>query len=146
MDSLFTIIKLVTKHCFMASVDMKDAYYSVPIRLSDRKYLCFIWEGNLYQFTCIPNGLSCAPQIFTKILKPLLSTLHRQGHIAVAHLDDLYLQGQTCEKCVQNVIDTTVLFDKLGLEEVHFHTCTSAYNDNDNRTNQRESYWFTKGL
>ena len=33
----------------------------------------------------------------------------------MAHLDDLYLQGQTHEKCVLNVIDTTVLLDKLGL-------------------------------
>lgn len=31
----------------------------------------------------------------------------------MAHLDDLYLQGQTYEKCVQNVLDTTVLLDKL---------------------------------
>ena len=115
MDSLSTITKFVTKNCFMASVDMKDAYYSIPIKSSDRKFLRFIWEGNLYEFTCLPNGLSCAPRIFTKLLKPPLSTLHKQGHIAVAHLDDLYLQGQTYEKCVQNVIDTTLLFDKLGL-------------------------------
>ena len=33
----------------------------------------------------------------------------------MAHLDDLYLQGQTHEKCVLNVIGTTVLLDKLGL-------------------------------
>lgn len=115
MDSLDTITKLVTKNCFMASIDMKDAYYSIPIRSSDRKFLRLIWEENLYEFTCLPNGLSCAPRIFTKILKPPLSTLHKQGHIAVAHLDDLYLQGQTYEKCAHNVIDTTVLFDKLGL-------------------------------
>ena len=30
-------------------------------------------------------------------------------------LYDLYLQGQTYEECVQNVIDTTVLSDNLGL-------------------------------
>ena len=114
MDSLSTISKLVSQNCYMASVDMKDAYYSIPIRSSDRKFLRFIWEGELYEFTCLPNGLSCAPRIFTKILKSPLSTLHKQGHIAVAHLDDLYLQGQTYEKCVLNVIDTTVLLDKLG--------------------------------
>ena len=115
MDSLSTITKLVTQNCYMASVDMNDAYYSIPIRSSDRKFLRFIWEGELYEFTCLPNGLSCAPCIFAKTLKPPLSTLHKQGHIAVAHLDGLYLQGQTYEKCVQNVIDTTVLLDKLGL-------------------------------
>ena len=31
MDSLQTIIKLVTPDCFMASIDMKDAYYSIPV-------------------------------------------------------------------------------------------------------------------
>ena len=31
MDSINTILNLVTKDCFMASVDLKDAYYSVKI-------------------------------------------------------------------------------------------------------------------
>ena len=62
-----------------------------PIRSSDKKFLRFIWEGELYEFTCLPNGLPCAPRIFTKILKPPLSTLHKQGHTAVAHL--YVLQG-----------------------------------------------------
>ena len=114
----------------MASVDMNDAYYSILIRSLDRKFLRFIWEGELYEFTCPPNGLSCAPRIFTKILKPPLSTLYKQGHIAVAHLDDRYLQGQTYEKCVQNVIDTSVLLGQIRFgcasREVHFHTFTSA--------------------
>ena len=51
------------------------------------------------------------PQVFNKILKSPLSTLHKQGHIAEAHLDELYLLGQTCEKCVNNVIATNVSFD-----------------------------------
>ena len=38
MDSLQNIIKLVTPNCFMASIDMKDAYYSIPIKSEDRKY------------------------------------------------------------------------------------------------------------
>lgn len=71
---------------------------------------------NNYLFTCLPNGVSCAPRQFTKILKPPLATLHKQGHISVAHLDDLYLQGQIYEHMsITNVIYTIVLFEKLGL-------------------------------
>ena len=55
----------------MASIDMKDAYYSIPVKNEDRKYLRFKWEDQFYEFTCLPNGLSCAPRQFTKILKPL---------------------------------------------------------------------------
>ncbi len=115
MDSIHTIIKLVVPNCFMASLDMKDAYYSIPIRASHQKFLCFKWKGHIYQFTCLPNVLSSAPRQFTKILKPALATLHKMGHISVAHIDDCYLQGQTYEQCVANVIDTLLLLDSLGL-------------------------------
>ena len=69
MDSIYNIITLVTKNCFMASLDLKDAYYSIPIKASHQKFLCFKWRGEIYQFACLPNGLSCASRIFTKILK-----------------------------------------------------------------------------
>jgi len=115
MDTLNTIIKLVEKDCFMASIDWKDAYYSVPIAKSDRKYLRFLWKGKLYQFTCLPNGLSCGPRKFTKLLKPALTELHLKGHISSGYIDDLYLQGKTYDDCVHNVIDTVIQFDTLGL-------------------------------
>ena len=72
MDTLHTIVKLIEKDCFMASIDLKDAYYSVPITKEDRKYLRFLWQGTLFQFTCLPNGLSCAPRKFRKILLKIL--------------------------------------------------------------------------
>ena len=84
-------------------------------RQTDRKFVRFKWEDELYDFTCLPNGLSCAPRKFTKIFEPPLAHLRKKGHISVAHLDDLYLQGQSYERCVHNVIDTTVLFHQLGL-------------------------------
>ena len=31
----------------MASVDIKDAHYSVPIEEEDKKYLKFVFEGQL---------------------------------------------------------------------------------------------------
>ena len=114
MDSLYTITKLLVPNCFMASIDLKDAYYSVPIKASERKLVSFKWKEQIYQFTCLPNGLSCAPRKFTKILKPVLAHLHTKGHISVAHLDDLYLQGQTYEDCIRNVIDTTLLLETLS--------------------------------
>ena len=69
----------------------------------------------MYQFTCLPNGLSCALRKFTKILKQALATLHTMGHISVTHIDDLYLEGQTYKQCITNVIDKIALFDSLGL-------------------------------
>ena len=101
MDSLYGIINLMEENCFMASIDIKDAYYSFAINFVDRKYLCFQWKGQLYHYTCLPNGLSLAPRKFTKIMKVPLSHLHLSGHISLGHLDDFYLQGRTYEQCVK---------------------------------------------
>ena len=114
MDSLNTVIKLIEKDCYMASIDLKDAYYSVSITPADRKYLRFMWRGSLFQFTCLPNDLSCAPRKFTKLLKPTLSTLHLRGHVSSAYLDDMYLRGKTYRGCVDNVIDSVQVVDSLG--------------------------------
>ena len=114
MDTLSTVIKLIEKDCYMASIDLKDAYYSVSITPADRKYLRFMWRGSLFQFTCLPNGLSCAPRKFTKLLKPALSTLHLRGHVSSSYLDDMYLQGKTYRECVDNVIDSVQVVDSLG--------------------------------
>lgn len=114
MDSLHTIMKLMTRNCYMASIDLKDAYYSVPVNVEHRKFLRFCWKKQVYEFTCLPNGLSCAPRIFTKLLKPPLSRLHQQGHISMAYLDDIYLQGQNFQECLVNVVDTIVLLSRLG--------------------------------
>ena len=104
----------MTQNCFMASVDLKDAYYSIPVHRSHRKYFKFFWDQKLYQFTCMLNGLSCCPRLFTKILKPPLTALHKKGHFASNYIDDLYLQGQTFAKCKTNVLDTIEQFDSLG--------------------------------
>lgn len=114
MDTLHSILKLVERNCFMASLDLKDAYYSVAVNRSDRKYLRFIWQGILYQFTCLPNGLSSCPRTFTKLLKPPLTVLHKLGHITASYIDDLFLQGKTYEQCVSNVLDTFLQFEELG--------------------------------
>ena len=57
MDTLNVITKLVSTKCFMASVDLTDAYYSIPIAKAHRKYLRFQFKGQLYEYTCMPNGL-----------------------------------------------------------------------------------------
>ena len=114
MDSSTNIIRSMERGCYMASIDIKDAYFSFAINNHDQKFLCFQWENCTYQFTCLPNGLSSAPRNFTKLLKVPLSQLHKQGHISLGHLDDFYLQGNSYKQCLTNVIDTVILFSRLG--------------------------------
>ena len=112
MDTLKHAITLMTPQCWFGSVDLKQAYYSV--NLVDRILCRFVFDGDLYQFTCLPNGLSEAPRKFTKIMKVIYSTLRKMGHANVGYIDDSILQGDTYSDCDQNIRDTVILMDDLG--------------------------------
>ena len=115
MDTIHTILRLVTPNCWMASLDLKDAYYSVRIHPDFQKYLKFTYHGLLYQYTVFPNGLSTCPRKFTKMMKPPLSHLRLLNHISSGYIDDVYLQGSTYNRCVINIIDSIKMLDDIGL-------------------------------
>ena len=114
MDTINTVVSLMEKNCFMASIDLKDAYYTVRVDPSYQNYLKFQKNGQLYAYTCLPNGLSSCPRIFTKLFKLPLAELREMGFINSAYIDDLYLQGSDCTQCFKNITETLTLFDKLG--------------------------------
>ena len=58
MDTLETVIRLMSPGCFMTSIDLRDAYYSVPIAPVHQKYLKFFRQDQLYAFNCLPMGLT----------------------------------------------------------------------------------------
>ena len=54
MDNIHTVLKLLTKNCWMASLDLKDSYYSVPILPESQSFLKFYYNGKLYTFQVFP--------------------------------------------------------------------------------------------
>ena len=115
MESLQSAIDAMRKNCFFGSVDLSEAFYSVPIRETDRKYFRFWHRNQKYQFTSLIMGLTHSPWVFTKILKPVFAKLRSKGHISSAYIDDSCLQGSTYESCMWNIKDTVTLMDSLGL-------------------------------
>ena len=105
METLRTALQLIRRNCFFGKMDLKEAFFSVSI-YEFRKYLKFIWQVKLYAFTCLPNGLSTASRIFTKVLKPMFSTLRKLGHTNVAYIDDSLLQSDTFEGCTLDLADS----------------------------------------
>ena len=109
METFDIALKLISKGCFMASIDLKDAYYGIPIHEDYRKYLRFIWRDTLLQFTCLPNGLSCGPRKYTKIMKPVYSLIREAGHKVTGFLDDMLIVADTkteLENSVRFILNT----------------------------------------
>lgn len=78
---------------FMFTFDLKSGYHHVEIFEDHRKYLSFSWKfsnGSVryFQFCVLPFGLSSAPYLFTKLLKPLVKKWRSEGFTIVVYLDD----------------------------------------------------------
>ena len=63
MEEMHLIKDLLQEHDFLIKIDLKDAYFGIPVDKNSRKYIRFQWEGNLYEFFCLCFGLDAAPQI-----------------------------------------------------------------------------------
>ena len=114
MESLKDAISLMKHGCFFASLDLKDAYYSVKIAPEFTKYFRFKFHDVLYEFTSLPQGYRDSPRIFTKILKPILAHIRALGYEIVMYIDDSLVVGDSFEECSLAVKNTCELFDSLG--------------------------------
>lgn len=114
LENRKTVVNLISKGCFLATIDLKDAFHAVSVAEADRKFLRFRFNNILYEYTCLPFGLSTAPYVFTKILKPVVAGLRRQGFLSVIYLDDLLVVGRSFEDCQRNVHATCSLLTRLG--------------------------------
>ena len=114
METFELALTLINSNMFLASVDLRHAYYSIKIAEEQRKYFCFVWKDQIYQFTCLVNGICDGPRLFTKLMKPVFAKLRGMGHIISGYIDDSLLAGSTHHSCSLNVRDTTNLMTKLG--------------------------------
>lgn len=113
MEDLKTVIRLLVPYCYMATIDLNDAFLLVPIGNDFTKYLRFEFNGVLYQFNCLPFGLCTSAYVFAKLLKPVAHFLRSSGFISFIYLDDIWLTGNTEEAYNLNVLRTKELMETL---------------------------------
>ena len=114
MESIINVINMLKPGMFLASTDIKDAFYSVLIFPEHRKYLRFIWKEKIYQFLAMPNVYIDATRIFNKLLKPVFASLHELEYESSVYVDDSLLLAQIFQECFDNVLATISLLQALG--------------------------------
>lgn len=116
METIEFARQLIHRDDFMASIDLKDAYFSIPIHYDDRKYLRFLWQNRLYEFVCLPFGYSLAPRTFTKILKPVYALLRAQGIRTTYYIDDTLIVASSAHQCSEHTRQVSSLLSDLGFQ------------------------------
>ena len=97
METIHNLKDVLRQGDFMVRLDLKDAYLTVPVHKSDRKYLRFMWKGKVFEFTSLPFGLAPAPFVFTKLLRPVAAFLRSMGIRIMIYLDDILVMAPSPE-------------------------------------------------
>ena len=114
LETLKTALELIEPNDLFTSLDLKSAYYSIPIWHQDRKYLKFLWQGKVYQYNVCANGLCSVPRIFSKIIRQVMAFLRLRGHRSTFYLDDSLLIGNTEYSIINNTLETLKILELLG--------------------------------
>lgn len=115
METVRTVLASIKQGDWMTSVDLKDAYLQVPIHPRSRRYLRFCWKDRPLQFRTLCFGLSTAPQVFTRIMAPISSALHKSGIRLLQYLDDWLLLAESQQKAQDSTQTLLQLCARLGV-------------------------------
>ncbi|XP_056269652.1 uncharacterized protein LOC130193228 [Pseudoliparis swirei] len=108
MLSMADVLRTVSRGDLFTSVDLKDAYFHVPIVPCHRQFLRFAFQGRCFQFRVLPFGLSLSSRVFTRCVAAALSPLQLQGMKIMPYLDNWLI-------CAQAAQDTTRLLSHVAL-------------------------------
>ena len=114
MDSFFSIMSLISRGDFFISIDLTDAYHAIAMHPFFTRFLTFVFLNILYQFTCLPQGLTSAPRIFTKVMKAVLSYLRSFAIKIAAWLDDFLLAASKADLAKEQSSFTLRTLKELG--------------------------------
>ena len=114
MEGMGTLRELLRINDWMVKVGLKDAYFTIPIHPNHQSYLRFMVGQKHYQFTCLPFGLSCAPWVFTKVMKPISIFLRSMGVRMIVYIDDILLMGDSPNQVESHLQALVFLLTNLG--------------------------------
>ncbi len=115
METVQTIIRSTELDLWATSIDLKDAFFHIPVHPAHRKYLRFIVDGVHYQFKALPFGLGMSPYVFTRVMKSVGTYARSQGLLLFLYLDDWLLLSNNNGEAVLWINWLLKLVQSLGL-------------------------------
>ena len=151
MEGVHCLKFILEQDDFLWKIDLKEAYFSVPLNKNSQKFVRFQKSGNIYEFLCFSFGLGPAPRIFTKLLKVPIAFLRRVNIRIIIYLDDMLLMGRTLSKILMARHTLTFLLQYLGfvinLKKISLALCeTNRVSGLSNRYRENDFCSFRKKL
>jgi len=114
IESLPILKSLIHKNDFMVSIDLSDAFFSIPLHPDCKKFITFQLRDKRFSFNVLPFGLTSSPRIFSKLLRPAIIWLRSRGIKVSSYLDDIFLCHSENSVLSAHVSKTLDLLSSLG--------------------------------
>ena len=93
-------------------LDLSQAYLQLELHPEARQYCIITTHRGLYQFTCLPFGISSAPAIFQKVMDTILQGAPQ----ALCFIDDILITGSSEEEQVKNLEEVFCRLQAHGVQ------------------------------
>ncbi|XDV52760.1 hypothetical protein PO909_021427 [Leuciscus waleckii] len=111
------IFECIRPQDWFAAIDLKDAYFHVPILPRHRPFLHFAFEGRAYQYKVLPFGLSLSPCVFTRVTEGALVPMREQCVRILNYLDDWLILAHSREQLYEHRDLVLRHLSQLGLQD-----------------------------
>lgn len=120
-QNLQDAVDVITPGCYLAKLDLSNAYRSVKIHPSNYNFTGLKWKfknqtKDTYMVdTRLPFGASKSPEIFNKLTQAVCKIMAKRGkEKVIAYLDDFLVVSQTFQGCMEMLTDLMQLVRELG--------------------------------
>lgn len=109
---------------YFTTLDINSAFWSILLRIEDRRKTGFVTQDGHFQWTCLPFGLKTSPAIFQRILSNILRK-HGLIEFSVNYIDDILIHSPTFEEHLDHIEKVLDAIKKEGFR-LKFKKCTFA--------------------
>ncbi|XP_037832808.1 uncharacterized protein LOC108247140 [Kryptolebias marmoratus] len=115
MLQLRALFQAIRDGDWFTTVDLRDAYFHIPIHPDHRCFLRFAFQGVAYEYSVLPFGLSLSPRTFTKCMDAALIPLRRRGIRVLNYLDDWLVCAPSLSLANEHTAAVLAHLTSLGL-------------------------------
>lgn len=129
LPSIDGIFARLPKAYIISKLDLKDAFWQIPVEESSRPITAFTIPGRpLYQFVTMPFGLCNAPQTMCRLIDEVIPPDLR--HSVFGYLDDLIIVSEDFNTHLEVLIRVAAQFRKanMTLNIAKSHFCVTKVN------------------
>lgn len=115
MLSTVNVLHILAAGEWFITLDLKDAYFHVPVHPEHRKFLRFAFLGQADEFAVLTFRPSLTPRVFTRSMGAALSSLCLCSKKLLPYLDDWLICTPSYEHTAENTSLILADVEALGL-------------------------------